>query len=805
MKEVTLFIAGQRADTAQGEDLSINIAIEGTQPGSIQGAHSSRTFALPATKANHAIFQHLDEARSTSDKQKQLDAVIEVNGVPVSSGKVQVQQVEMGFGEHGLKATKYRTAFVGNNADWFQAIGGTLVRSLSWGDVELTKVNYDALCDANPATDETCFSLIKWKAWELEDAVQYTELTPCLSLRQIFLKGFQSIGYKFVSCFDEQPFSRLVVPVPLALDGDYIKQTINAQASLASLTVTSPVYTTVIFDDDSTPPNYDTGNNYDTTTGKYTAPKKALYSVIVSWTADFGSLNPGQNEVYIKINGTVKETYVFEYVGVHSFEWLGDLEAGDEVEVEWYPQQYGGVDPFVSTSDWLLTIEAEKEGWSIGETLEYDYIIPGTWFVKDFIQDVTRVFNLAWETDVTGRTVYAYPKDRYTLSYRNDGDGAATSVTREGFFRTSGATDVTRRVDVTQGGEWIFDTSQVQDQVLAWGTGDVTTENLEKKTASNLYSARYRFPDGRYPAGSNWAYTTYFAKTLHIQDTAISSGGLAVQVPLLYGEDYYESPDAKPDYTINPKLLYFGGQRGGQDGYVRVYDPDTSANTPFAPPMAFQVNYNDASGSDWSLSFSDEVTNFGYPVKGLMKTFHLQTLKRMEVGRKLTAFTLWNDGEIGGLSFRNPISLNGDRYLLQAIEGYSLVNRRTAKTVLYLDAAPTTADASNVIGPVLLEGAAPNGLTQLGAITGQIGAGQTMTRIRYHQLINPAGASNVITLPASSGLLAVANVAVALKVFQNGQRKAAGLEYTVSGLDITIDSAIHYEGCIYEIIIQDVV
>jgi hypothetical protein len=220
--------------------------------------------------------------------------------------------------------------------------------------------------------------------------------------------------------------------------------------------------------------------------------------------------------------------------------------------------------------------------------------------------------------------------------------------------------------------------------------------------------------------------------------------------------------------------------------------------------MAFQVNYNDASGTDWSLSFSDEVTNFGYPVKGLMKTFHLQTLKRMEVGRKLTAFALWNDGEIGGLSFRNPISLNGDRYLLQAIEGYSLVNRRTAKTVLYLDAAPTTADASNVIGPVLLEGAAPNGLTQLGAITGQIGAGQTMTRIRYHEVI-VSGVSNVFTLPASSGLLAVANINVALFVFQNGQKKVPGLEYSTSGLVVTIDPAIHYEGAIYEFIVQDFV
>jgi hypothetical protein len=300
-------------------------------------------------------------------------------------------------------------------------------------------------------------------------------------------------------------------------------------------------------------------------------------------------------------------------------------------------------------------------------------------------------------------------------------------------------------------------------------------------------------------------YTAYFAKTLHVQDTAISSGGLSVQVPLLYGEDYFESPDAKPDYTINPRLLYFAGQRSGDDGYVRMYDPDTSGNVAFELPASFMVNYNDSSGNDFSLSYADEVTNFGYTAKGLLKTFHLQSLKRMEVGRRVTCYALWEDKDISGLSFRQPITMHGFRYLLSGVEGFSLLRKRTSKTVLQLDEQPTTADAAKVIAPVLLEGAAPNGLTQLGAITGQIGAGQTVTKIRYHQLINPAGASNVFTLPSTSGLLTVANQDVALRIYQNGQKKVPGVEYTVSGLDITIDSGVHYEGCIYEFIIQDVI
>lgn len=804
MKDIALYIAGVRADLTQDVEIAISIAIAGTQPGQIAGAHSSRTFVLPATKTNHAIFEHLDIARSESDKQKQLPASIEINGVPVVQGRIQVNSIDKGFGVHGIETTAYKVAFFGNNADWFSAISNILVRSLGWGNTELTQSNYETLTDADPATNEAVFSLVKWKSWELETAIQYTELTPCLSFGQILSKAFAGIGYKFESCFDLEPFSRLIVPIPLQLDGDYIKSTVNAQASLATLDATEAVYIDVIFDDDSTAPNYDAGNNYNTTTGEYTAPISALYSISLSLNALFGTLNEGQNVVYLQKNGATIETFTFASVGVHLFDWAGELVAGDVITVVWYPQEYGGNPPEVYTSEWTLYIEAEKDTWNLGETLEYQYLIPGTWFVKDFIQDATRIFNLAWETDNIAKTVKAYPKDKYSLTYRAGGDGTRTDVTRDGFFVTTSKTDITERIDVTQGGDLTIDTSRVQDQVFAWGTGDVTVENIEKRTASNIYSGRYRYADDRYPAGANWMYTAYFAKTLHVLDATISSGGKLAQIPVIYGGDYFEEPDAKPDYTLNPRLLYFGGRRSGDDGYVSIYDPTTSANEAFDYPIAFQVNYQDASGYDWSLSFGDEVTNFGFEVKGLLKSFHMQDLKRSEIGKTLTVETFWPENEVSNLTFRMPIQVQGDRYILQQIEGYSLVKNKTAKTVLQLDAQPTVLDALKVASPVLLEGASPNGLTQLGAVTGVIGSSNSLTPVRYYGLFENQS-SNVITLPTSSGLLTVTNTNVALEVYQNGQRKAPGLEYTVSGLVITMDANVHYDGSTYMIIIKDVV
>lgn len=819
-RELRIWIDGTEAEVVQGGNtISFVYSIEGTEPGKLSGAYAKRSITLPGTKANHAIFENIDQAESVvTDANKLLPARAEVGGIPVLTGKAQLNRAALASFRHGLRASNYQVTFVGANADWFQDIGGLLVRDLGWDDVVLSPENYDSLGDAQPVSEDTCFILMKWKPWERTTSVLYTELTPALFLAAIFRRAFQEVGYNFVSILTNDPFNRLCVPVPLKLDGDYAANFINVRTSVEDYIVSNflSLSTQIIFDDDSTPPNVDGGSNYNILTGEYTVPIAGVYTVKITGENTLTGYidNPAgtrTNRLYVYKNGVkIADSYVdLPLFGPFEFEDIFEFAIGDVVTI-WYlcEQVIGTGGPVITWDmDATLSIEAEKDRWEMGEILDYSNIIPGTWFVKDFIRDATRILNLAWETDVLSRTVYAYVKDEAKLTYRINGDGAGTTATFGGFFQTGNEIDITRKINLGDGGEMELITDRTQDFVMAWGTGDPTTEELEKRNATSLYSARYRNATGRFPAGATWLYTEIFAKTIHINETAITSGGgMAIQVPLLYGKNYFEEPDAEPDYSLNPRLLYFAGRRAGDDGWGRIYNADTSATSAYDFPAAWQVNYNDTSAVDWSLSFSDEVTNYGGTVRGLFKSLHLQQARRMEEGRRYRVNVLWNELDISALTFRKAMQWRDMRLLLEKIDGYTPTQDRATRTEIILDVLPSVADAAKVSGPVLLEGATQNGLTSLGSINGVIGAPSSAgnTVIRYRQLIENS-ASRFITLPGSSGILSLPNPYVAVTVNQNGKVLIPELEYTITGAQIEVNEFTHFDGCVYFITIHDVV
>jgi hypothetical protein len=561
-----------------------------------------------------------------------------------------------------------------------------------------------------------------------------------------------------------------------------------------------------------TPPNFDGGNNYDTSLGDYVTPIAGVYTIKLTGEMTLTGYidDPGGTQthrLYVYKNGVkIPDAYVnLPLFGPYEYEDIFEFELSDTISI-WYEneQVIGTGGPIITWNmDASFQISAEKDAWELGETLEYPYIIPGTWLVKDAIKDLTQIFNLAWETDVLSQTITVWPKDQYTVRYRANGDGAATVTTYEGFYKRTDEKDLTGRIDISRGGELALITDRVQDQVIAWGTGDETTRALEERTASNLYSARYRFEDRRFPAGANWLYTSFFAKLTHLQDAGISSGGVAVQIPLLYGKDYAQEPDAEPDYSLNPRLLYFAGRRGGVDGHIRIYNADTSATSALDLPAAWMVNYNDASAVDWSLAFSDEITNAGGTVRGLLKSLHLQNLRRIEEGRRYTVYALWNELDIAALTFRSAVDISGTRFLLEKIDGYTPLSASPTKTELLLDIIPAATDAAKVSGPVLLQGATPGGLTTLGSITGVIGAGAQGARVvRYRQLIENA-TTNIITLPGTSGILTVPDAYLALTVNQNGKILVPVLEYTLSGSVITINADTHFNECNYYLTVHE--
>jgi hypothetical protein len=481
-----------------------------------------------------------------------------------------------------------------------------------------------------------------------------------------------------------------------------------------------------------------------------------------------------------------------------SLEFLGDLVANDTVKLR---LRYENVTFNLSIAG-SLSVVAEKEGLDTGEIVNLQYIIPISWYARDIIADLTTIFNLAWETDVLNRQVYAYPKDDYTIRYRANSTGAISLTSFEGFFKTSNKYDLnTRDID---GSDFQVLDGYKSSQVLAYATDDDTTNKEEERRGVNIYSGGYNFPTDRFENGIEFIYTNFFAKAIHINDVAITTGGTyGAQMPLVFGDDYNTVTDAEPNYNLAPRLLYYAGRRNGLDGKIRLFDETTSAASAFDFPAAFMVNYNDPSGADFNLSFSDEVTNYTNVMQGVFKTFHLQTYKRIELGKVYSTFVKWKPKDITQLSFRRKGIIGSSNFIIQSLE-YNPKSNSPAKTVLLYDEKPNTNDLTKVVNTITLAGASPQSGTVTGSGSGLVGANGATVNIQlsYTPFLNSM--TNVLVLAPNSGITQVSNTNANVLVFMNGQKLIPTVQYIISGSTIGINVNTHYDGANYEVVVNGV-
>jgi len=809
---IKLYINNEEVDVNQDTvNVTVNYSIESSELGNIKGSHSKRNIELPATKKNKGILENIEIPESiSSEAYKLFDARLEANGVTILVGKAKLESADLNAIYSGFEAKNYKLSLIGNNADWFADVGNVLVRSLGWGDLELSTANIKT--NYNPLTNEACFILLKWHAWENETYVIDEEFSPAIFVWQILEKAFKTKGYQLLSIFKNDPFNRLIIPFPSKLDKDYIQQFVNIRASNPS--PSSFVYSsgdygtaTITFTDETTAPNFDNAGNY--TGGTYTAPITALYEINaelnIILTATIGDLNQFAQLVLIyDVNGSTVAVFdfssYFDQVINDSVEFyhLIELNAGDTVTMK---LTYENVS-FGLTLAGSFTITAEQENIQKNESYNLQYIIPITWYVKDVIKDITNIFNLAWETDVQNKIVYAYPKDDYTIKYRANSTGAITQTTNDGFFKDSSTYDLQFR-DI-EGAELSLIDGYKSTQVLAYATDDDTTNKEEERRSVNIYSAGYNFPQDRFENGIEFIYTSFFAKLMHINDVAITSGGTyGAQIPLLFGEDYNTVQDAAPNYSLAPRLLYYAGRRNGLDGYVRLFDDTSSAASAFDFPQSFMVNYNDPSGGDFNLSFSDEVTNYSAVMQGVFKSFHLQNYKRIEVGKIYNTDVKWNVNEIAQLSFRNKGKIGASNYLIQSLE-YNSKSNRPSKTVILFDTKPSVTDLAKVTNTISLAGANAQTATVTGSGSGLVGANGATVNIQLSYSPFLDSQTNVLELNANSGITNVSNTNANVLVFQNGQKLIPQIQYIISASTIGININTHYDGANYEVIVNGV-
>jgi hypothetical protein len=803
---IKLFIGGQEVDLNQSEvNVTIDYLIENIDLGNISGAHSKRNVTLPATKTNVNIFQNITDAGAiVTSAYKLLSARLEADGVPILTGKARLEGADLQAINSGFVASNFKVSLIGNNADWFADVGNTLVRDLGWDDIEINttnvKTNYD------PLTSEHCFILMKWKAWENETFIVNNEMTPAIFVWQVLEKAFLNRGYQLNSIFKTDPFNRLIIPMGLELGADYLNDFVNLRASIPSpslLSNSNPSPILITFTDETTSPNFDTGGNY--SSGVYTVPITATYTLKAELNIATTIIIPAPtDEVLVgwEINGVFEEG---EDLGQETdfddsviIEFITDLVEGDLVRFVVKHNNCG----FLMGLNGSIEIIGSKAIFEAGRTFDLQYVIPISWYVRDVIADLTTIFNLAWETNVQSKQVYAYPKDDYTIRYRADATGAISLTSFDGFFKASDKYDLnTRDLD---GSEFQILDGYKSSQVLAYATDDDTTNKEEERRGVNIYSGGYNFPTDRFDNGVEFIYTKFFAKTIHISDVDITSGGIyGAQMPLVFGDDYNTVTDAEPNYNLAPRLLYYAGRRNGLDGYIRLYDETSSASSAFDFPAAFMVNYNDPSGGDFNLSFSDEVTNFTNVMQGIFKTFHLQTYKRIELGKVYTTFAKLKPKDITQLSFRRKGIIGSSNFIIQSIE-YNPKSNSPAKTVLLYDEKPNVNDLTKVVNTITLAGASPQSGTVTGSGSGLVGANGATVNIQlsYTPFINSM--TNVLVLPVNSGITQVSNTNANVLVFQNGQKLIPTIQYIISGSTIGINVNTHYDGANYEVVVNGV-
>jgi len=697
MADIKVIINGQIVELPpQGLNLPLTYSLKDRNGITINtGSRSEYAFELPATKHNDSIFnQFYDPAIYTINQQVFLPASIEVDGIPFFNGKCQLQSVNLRQDQYIWQGKSYKVAFYGNNADWAIQIGDLLLKDLPYTDHVYSYtdcLNYWYV--TYPAFD------FKYLPIKLKDYTTFGQLDAfedshlALFIAGLIDKIFNSIGYTVNSSFFATDFfKKLILPIPLLnryLQEDYGADYLNIAVNELAVPYTFPGGQIIYTNQTSTP--LVGPNPYNTGTGIYTAPTTGFY--LIKFTADiYNYTASGQADFFYAINTPpiiLLGSPTVTADTIYYFEQVIQLNAGDNLYFG-FGGTFGGAD-----ANYYLEILGEAE-LTDGFQLNPKFVIDKSWKAIDLIKGLAHAFNLVFETNEGSRSVQIEPADDYLIeskapNYRN---------LKTGFYTDQKTVNLTPYVDLSKGGELTNDTKILNQLRLKWkdDSNDPTVENLNANQNLGILEARFNFPVSRYKEGETIIENPFFAPTLVLADNEIrqADSTRTPMIPIVWSVNYLETSTSSEAVTqMLPRLLVSDDTLNIipliPNGLINVFDG--VGVTPYAAPLNYMVDYNDLNGYQTSLSFGDETIN-GFPIAGLLKRFYLSEMVRLQGGKYLEIFLLWDVVMLNNLTFRDKITINNNLYILQEINAFNVAKNESTKTYFVLDNKEVGADGS---------------------------------------------------------------------------------------------------------------
>ena len=132
MQQVQLYIGDQRIELFKDETISLTNSIQNVKDVAKVFTDFTKTFSIPATKANNKVFKHYYNFDIVGGFDARLKTVgsIKLNGVDFKKGKIKLEGVDL----KDNKPNTYRVTFFGDLVDLKDLIGEDLLSDLDWLD-----------------------------------------------------------------------------------------------------------------------------------------------------------------------------------------------------------------------------------------------------------------------------------------------------------------------------------------------------------------------------------------------------------------------------------------------------------------------------------------------------------------------------------------------------------------------------------------------------------------------------------------------------------------------------------------------
>jgi hypothetical protein len=637
----------------------------------------SKTFKVPNTKNNANLLSNVDNINSRKDYRDALNrkpCVIIVSGTQIDKGFIQVGKVFDGF-----DLDSYELVFFGNNIDWVKGASELKLRDINYKNntQDYSKSVINTVNASNSDVYDNCYPYISKGGNEDVGSLnaQVRDFYPSFYIRSIIERGLNDLGWNISSSFLESThIKRLACDLSpsFTVAEDVVKDSVSRAELTSNLEFGYLDTKIVIFDDDSTPPNEDLNNHYNTSTGKYTLPATGRYNVDYSlkfynWVGITGTLVNVTIGVYS--NGILKSESIRNNLNQDIINTLtGTLSVSDNINsnITIRVSFDGNISSPVSSGQVLdgsfFRVQRQAEIVE-GNSFNLNEIIPSSPTLLDVINDFTRMFNIYYWTDVKTKTIYFEPRDTF-------------------FESKTSALDWTNKLDIGKGYEVDYISSYKRNVEFKYK--DLNNDEWLKgwQDLNKRIYARYNhvLPE-RFAEGSNTVELGLFSAVYSHDCVEVSPVNANLVFTSLKVWNEYINPESAPSDRItnyNPKIFLFNnGTQLNVSGGNRQIKKFGSLETTI--PYGIFETYNNTT-SDINLSFTGN--------DGLFSTYYSNMFKNIEEGGRLIAYLNLTSTDVDNLDFRKlvyidrPSKLNG-YYLIEQVIDYNPLSDGLTKVSLF--------------------------------------------------------------------------------------------------------------------------